>query len=65
MIQTMRDEIQDIQKVVELGTPTPRGGDDRQVRRRVDSGLVGNPIASCGSWISTAAHGKNAPRSCP
>eukprot|EP00959_Pyramimonas_sp_CCMP1952_P250039 5227117-Pyramimonas_sp.AAC.1 len=43
MMQTMRDEIQDIQKVVEPRAPTPRREDDRQVRRRVDSGLVGNP----------------------
>eukprot|EP00959_Pyramimonas_sp_CCMP1952_P108747 2273990-Pyramimonas_sp.AAC.1 len=61
MIQTMRDEIQDIQKVIELGTPTPRGEEEGQVRRKVESGLVGNPIASCGSWISTAADGENAP----
>ena len=39
----MRDEIQDLQKVVELGAPTPRGDEERQVRRKVDSGLVGNP----------------------
>eukprot|EP00959_Pyramimonas_sp_CCMP1952_P434183 9092095-Pyramimonas_sp.AAC.1 len=39
----MRDEIQDLQKVVELGTPTPRGEEERQVRRKVDYGLVGNP----------------------
>eukprot|EP00959_Pyramimonas_sp_CCMP1952_P349200 7316374-Pyramimonas_sp.AAC.1 len=43
MTQTMRDEIQDIQKVVELGSPTPRGEEERQVRRKIESGLVGNP----------------------
>eukprot|EP00959_Pyramimonas_sp_CCMP1952_P198969 4161719-Pyramimonas_sp.AAC.1 len=39
----MRDEIRDLRNVVDLGTPTPRGDDERQVRRRIDSGLVGNP----------------------
>eukprot|EP00959_Pyramimonas_sp_CCMP1952_P336036 7036260-Pyramimonas_sp.AAC.1 len=42
MIQTMRDEIQDLRNA-DGGTPTPRGDDDRQVRRKIDSGLVGNP----------------------
>eukprot|EP00959_Pyramimonas_sp_CCMP1952_P066351 1385340-Pyramimonas_sp.AAC.1 len=43
MIQTMRDEIQDLRNA-DQGTPTPRGDDDRQVRRKIDSGLVGNPL---------------------
>eukprot|EP00959_Pyramimonas_sp_CCMP1952_P028700 601959-Pyramimonas_sp.AAC.1 len=42
-IQTMRDEIQNLRNVVDLGTPTPPGDDEKQVRRKIDSGLVGNP----------------------